>query len=64
MWKRIKTHFRRHTFDMSNPLWFIVCGHKFSLFRCKHCHKTLALDRDEMEDLPWAMGRGCPGKVE
>lgn len=66
--EKIKTHYRRHRFDLSHPVLATCSGitlngkpFQHTIFTCDLCGKTLALDMWQMTDLPPSMTRGCPG---
>lgn len=62
MFDTLRRKFRRHKFDLKNPLKTTMGKTSFEGFRCTVCGKTLWLDLWQMKDLPFSMGRGCLGK--
>jgi hypothetical protein len=61
MFENLRRKFRSHKFDLKNPLKATMGKTAFEGFRCSVCGKTLWLDLWQMNDLPFSMGRGCPG---
>jgi hypothetical protein len=65
MLETIKTFFRKHHYDLKNPVGYVDCSPlgKWPVYGCAKCGKTLCLDLPKLKDLPWELERGCLGKA-
>lgn len=68
MFNNIKTIFRKHKYDLNNPIPMetdIWCHDNWLMYNkyfCTECGESLSLELWQMEDLPWSMSHGCKGK--
>jgi hypothetical protein len=60
-YKNILTRYRKHNFDLNNPIIMKIEGTKYSYnkYICENCGYSLSLDHWQMLDLPFEMARGC-----
>lgn len=60
--EKLRTYFRKHNFDLDQPVVVNYHSIKLRKYTCTKCGKVLHLDYWQMLDLPFSMARNCPGK--